>query len=168
MEPIHASGNILADDYVATTLHDRRVSPVVWVLYGCLTALVVSSGVIRALGLHASPDTTLITFTGWMPFYPALRRASLQFRARRICAETRASADVVEFSFSDEGLLARFPRGSVHFPWSDFCKWRSGREHFLLYLNSAHYLTVPKRLFADSAAVSVVEEKLRAAVGKAG
>jgi hypothetical protein len=167
MQPLRASGSILADDCVTATLLDRRVPVLVWAMFWILMSVVICSGIIQALGLTAPPDDRLLMWTGGLVFFPAGRNIALRVRAQRLWAETRAFADALELTFTEDGLDIRSTRGQLHFNWSDFHKWLSGPDHLLLYLNSFQYLIVPRRFFPDPMAISSVEHRLKASVGEA-
>jgi YcxB-like protein len=163
--PIKLSGRLLADDHAAAALLHARVSPAVWVAFWPLATLLLVSGAIRAVGMTAPPDRTLLFVAAFVALLPVCRRLGVQQRARRLYAETRDHQDV-EIWFEDNAISMRSARGHVTLAWSAFYKWRINEQCVLLYLNSSAYLILPRRLTSESAH-AWLEEKLRGSVGKA-
>lgn len=161
------SGAVLSDDHVAAARLHHRTSLVVWIAFWTLAALLLVSGVIRAIGISTPPDPTLFLVAGCVALLPVGRRLGIQRRAERLFAETRSSSEKLDLSFADDALTVRSARGSSTIRWSDLHKWRPGPDHILLYLNSAQYLILPRRFFPSESSMTAVEQRLLSAVGKA-
>lgn len=165
METIRLTGRLLADDHAAAALLHSRVSPMVWVAFWPLAALLLVSGVLRAVGTTSPPSNTLLFIAVFVALIPLGRRFGVQQRARQLYAETRGE-HALDLAFGEDAISARSAHGDSTLPWSNLFKWRADERCFLLYLNSAVYLIVPKRLLTSENAIATLEAKLRATVGK--
>ena len=67
----------------------------------------------------------------------------------------------MDLTWDDDALSIRAPTWNLTSAWTDFLKWREGKDHYLLYLNSALFRIVPKRAFADDAARLDFERLMR-------
>jgi hypothetical protein len=167
MEALTVSGTILSDDWVAAARLHHRTSRIVWLVFWPLVGLLLVSGVIRAIGITTVPDPTLFLVAAVVALLPLGRSFGIQRRAQRLFAETRSRSATLDISFVGDGLTVRSSHGSSTIAWSDLHKWRAGPEHVLLYLNSAQYFILPRRLFPDERSMTAVEQQLLSTVGQA-
>jgi len=165
VDNIRLSGTLLADDHAAAALLHARVSRVVWIAFWPLALLLLVSGILRAVGTTAPPDKTLLLIAAFVVLLPLGRHFGIQRHARQLFAETKG-AHRLDISLGEDVITVSNERGNWTLPWSDVHKWRSNEHCVLLYLNSALYLILPKRLLTDETALVSLEEKLRATVGR--
>jgi len=167
MDAFTVSGVVHSDDHVAAARLHHRTSPIVWFAFWPLAGLFLVSGVIRAIGISRPPDPTVLLLAVGFALLPLGRRLGIQRRAQRLFAETRTRSPSLDIAFADDGMTVRSSSGSSTVAWSDLHKWRTGPDHVLLYLNSAHYFVLPRRLFPSSGSLAAVEQQLRSSVGEA-
>jgi hypothetical protein len=164
VETICLSGHLLADDHAAAASLHSRLSRAVWLAFAPLAILLLVSGILRAIGTTTAPDNTLLFIAVFVVLIPFGRHFGIRRRARQLYAETRGE-HLLDISLGEDAISVRSSRGGLTLPWSDLHKWRADEQCILLYLNSATYLILPKRLLTSENALASLEGKLRATVG---
>lgn len=139
-----------------------------------LIALGLSAALAGLAALMVRPPTTpLMGAIGWMllvaiPGAWIGRLATLRLlmpgrlarQLRRIPELTRP----MEVAWTDEVFAVKSEGQVMRLPWSGFPRWREGDDMFLLYSTRRIFHVIPKRAFADAAAIDAFRELLRARI----
>lgn len=75
----------------------------------------------------------------------------IPYRSRRSYRQRKDFQREITFSASDAGLSVQNENAQGTKPWSDYLKWKEGKQTFLLYLSDSMFQLVPKRFFATEA-----------------
>ncbi|MBL8779536.1 MAG: YcxB family protein [Alphaproteobacteria bacterium] len=153
-------------DFIAgTQLHAFR-APRLWVIAGVVVVLVlladynVYSGSgehsYLLLGLGVLYALTLLVFVPYV---------ILPWRARKQFRQVTTARDPFDIVWDDETLTITAADWMQKSRWDDFVKSREDAQLILLYISDFSFRIVPRRAFADAAAL---DDFLRLARAKAG
>jgi hypothetical protein len=84
----------------------------------------------------------------------------IPYRSHRTYQQRKDLQRPCSFSPSDSGLLFSTEGASGTKPWSDYLKWKEGRDTILLYMSDNLYQMIPKRFFASEKDLEMFRELL--------
>jgi hypothetical protein len=148
-----------ADTLDATLTHWRGT--LIWLGVAGMVALAIA--LLEALwpspGARAMVWETLMVTLAFAALAAAFRFLYMPRRARAV--HRRLQQRPYELEFDDEHLVWRSDTGSGGNPWSAFVKWREGSRVFLLYRSRTRFQIIPKKAFANGAAIDAFRGLLR-------
>jgi hypothetical protein len=134
-------------------------------------AIYLTPSAAHELQLETSVADFLESFpwlVGWIVYLVAYYGVYIQWRARRVFAQTKELHVPVRFSLGDSGLTMENANGRSTMPWDHILKWRESRDLFLLYPNDILFYMIPKRCIADEATATALSALLGSHVKRMG
>jgi hypothetical protein len=117
---------------------------VVWLI--AFGANFLSAGYTEAARSATTFCGTILTI---MPLMILLGYGLTGYGVRRLFRQQRAIREACEATWSEEGLEVR-STSVTSMPWTDFHGWRSDVRGYLVYINEASFILLPRRSFADA------------------
>jgi YcxB-like protein len=84
----------------------------------------------------------------------------IPFNARRMYKQRKDLQRECTFSVSEEGLHFSTEGMAGTKPWTDYLRWKEGKDVILIYMSDDLYQMMPKRFFASDADMQAFREYL--------
>ncbi len=89
-------------------------------------------------------------------------------RTGRLYAQQKSMQRPFAMRWDEDNVYFDSEEYSARTPWSDFSKWREGKDIFMLYLSDVMFRIVPKRDFPDENAMAEFRELLHRKIAPEG
>jgi hypothetical protein len=173
VKPMEIAGRLAADDYLAANVLHRRkrgwrrsVRSFTWI--GLALVAVVLIPTYGQPGYSSLPLVLIVAILVTLPIAVGLERwVLLPRKCRKIYTQHKALQSEFRTYFDEEGVHGTTDFSSVHHPWSDFIRWKEGRDLFVLYQSDLVMNVVPKRFFEGAEEIAEFRELLQCRLGSA-
>ncbi|MBI1213081.1 MAG: hypothetical protein GC190_16580 [Alphaproteobacteria bacterium] len=153
---------LTADDYVAANDLNTRWTRARWLRVVLMSVALIGLAIWKVphdpqralvmVGLYLSALTVLLL---------AYRYAYLPWRARHVFAQTKALQRPYTWDWNDDQLNYKTDLATGIVPWTNLGTWRENESLFALYASPIAFFLLPKRAFADDAAIEAFRATLR-------
>ena len=164
---------LTAQDWVDANHLNLRWSRDAWLTRGLGVAiLTVAGGLLFANDALPEPvqmigSLVVIVFplSYWI-LTPLIGYVIIPGRARKLFHQTKTASAPFSVTWDKDTISFESAEWKQRSNWTDFLKWRESEALFLLYINAQSFRIIPKRSFADAAAVGQFATLVRENVKK--
>jgi hypothetical protein len=111
-------------------------------------------------------DTIFLILLGVGIYFFVAYFIGLPLRSRRNFRKHKMLQQEQTFTFHDEGVDAKSSNGTGTINWSDFFKWKDGKDMILLYPAPNLFYPIPKRIFETESDLLAIHDLLSNCLGK--
>ena len=160
------NGRIAVEDFLAAQwvhVRPRRSLAVVGVtLLGLLILAMAASFLGRRQSLT---DPMVWILPGILAYLVFIAFVWVPRKVRRSYSQRKDFQHEISMMVTSAGVEARTEQGYCVKPWSDYLKWKEGKNVFLLYLSDQLFQIVPKRFFAAREDIDAFRNVIRQSIG---
>ena len=161
---LDADYELTTADFVAFNVHLNLHRPVGrrlrWAIYVLLVVQVLLLAVIYLPQLFSGTEVTLVgvlpilaVISFWLWFGPSVLKRWISGQVMQVFTEERAGVGPHHLTLAGEGITDRSSYGESKTPWGEVEQIAVTRDHVFLYAGGTAAHVVPRRAFADPAAL---------------
>ena len=159
-------GRIAVEDLMAAQwihVRPRRFLAVIGILLLGLTVFIMAASFVGHR--QSLTDPTAWILPGILAYLAFTAFVWVPRKIRRSYSQRKDFQHEISMVVTSTGVESRTEQGYSVKPWTDFLKWKEGKNVFLLYVSDHLFHVVPKRFFAAHEDIDAFRNIMRQAIG---